>query len=144
MDRGRRPFDYYKDANGVHPMFNPDWDSTFNYIIGDVVFYSGKVYKCIQAGKDQQPDTETSYWTVIESSVSELATSIDWTATHAYSTNDIVNYGGLLYQALQASTNKNPSSETTYWALHTGRHFYSTSAPTTEGQNGDVWFMYLA
>jgi hypothetical protein len=63
MDKTRKPKDYYSDENGITAMFHPDWDSTFSYIVGDVVFRSGLVFACTQACKGLDPLSNPTYWT---------------------------------------------------------------------------------
>lgn len=43
-----------------------------------------------------------------------------WNSGTAYSARDLVSYSGINYYAKQASTNKNPSTETAYWYALTG------------------------
>jgi hypothetical protein len=67
MDKTRDPKGYYEDDAGRTAMFHPDWDSTFDYILNDIVFYGGRVYYCIQIGRNKNPLTETAYWTRVPS-----------------------------------------------------------------------------
>ena len=54
-------------AQGMRYMMQrgiPEWDATEDYRINDRVMGSdGKTYKCIQAGVNKDPTTQTAYWT---------------------------------------------------------------------------------
>ncbi len=63
MEKTRKPKDIYVDETGTTAIFHPDWDSTFSYAVGDVVFRSGSVFACIQASKNQDPLSSPTYWT---------------------------------------------------------------------------------
>lgn len=55
-------FIFYEYANGAN---YPYWDPTFNYVAGDQVVYTfRRVYTCIAANINQQPDLSVSstYW----------------------------------------------------------------------------------
>ena len=41
----------------------------------------------------------------------------EWSSSTAYTINQAIQYDGQSYVALQASTDKNPSSQTSYWSL---------------------------
>ena len=48
----------------VNPANYESWNGATAYEVGDYVTYNGStVYYSIQAGTNQQPDTETAYWT---------------------------------------------------------------------------------
>lgn len=49
-------------------VFRGTWSSSTTYSNGDVVIYNGLSYVSIQLGSNQQPDTQTSYWTVMGNS----------------------------------------------------------------------------
>lgn len=46
-------------------VYARDWDSATSYSVGDLVYYDGNVYKCIQASTNNQPDTSATYWDAI-------------------------------------------------------------------------------
>lgn len=54
-------------AQGVRYLLQrgiPEWDAAEDYRINDRVMASdGKTYKCIQAGTNKNPTTQTAYWT---------------------------------------------------------------------------------
>jgi microcystin-dependent protein len=76
MDIGRKPKGYYSDQNGITALFQPDWDSTFSYVVDDLVFYGGQEYRCIQAGKGKNPASEPTYWTSNTYSLPTASTSV--------------------------------------------------------------------
>ncbi len=45
--------------------FQGTWSSSTNYSVHDLVYYAGSSYVAIQAGINQQPDTQTSYWALL-------------------------------------------------------------------------------
>ena len=44
----------------------PTWSSSTTYAVGDQVLYNTVLYVAIQAGTDQNPATQTSYWDLLE------------------------------------------------------------------------------
>jgi hypothetical protein len=63
----------FHTEGGTVVVSNPDaYNSGTDYIIGNYVTYSGVIYLCIKAGKNKQPDTETTYW--VAQSIYEVAT----------------------------------------------------------------------
>jgi microcystin-dependent protein len=68
MDKDRKPKGYYTDNTGTTALFQPDWDSTFQYAVNDIVFYDGASYKAIQDGSNKNPSSEPTYWTAYPTS----------------------------------------------------------------------------
>ncbi|MFA5217136.1 hypothetical protein [Sulfuricurvum sp.] len=63
LEVGDQYIRFYTDQ-AVIPVNVPDEWSTLNaYAIGDYATYNAVTYYAIQAGTNQQPDTETAYWT---------------------------------------------------------------------------------
>jgi hypothetical protein len=66
---GDDTINYDMEQYGVHRITLisiPTYDAAVAYQASDdIVYYSGKIYKCIQNGTNKQPDTETAYWTEI-------------------------------------------------------------------------------
>lgn len=69
------------DGGITDAEFKDDYGAGTAYVIGDYVFYSLKIYKCIQAGTGNQPDTSPGFWTLIESSIVDDPTSGEITGT---------------------------------------------------------------
>jgi len=44
----------------------PTWSSSATYAVGDQVLYNAVLYVAIQAGINKNPDTQTSYWDLLE------------------------------------------------------------------------------
>ena len=42
------------------------WSNSTNYVVGDQVLYNAVLYVAIQAGTNQNPATQTSYWDLLE------------------------------------------------------------------------------
>lgn len=58
------------------------------YVVGDIVFYSGNVYRCI-ANNDAIIPTNTSYWVSLGAGFQTVQTPVDWNATTG--NNQILN-----------------------------------------------------
>jgi len=52
-------------AGTTYVVYASDWDSATSYAVGDICYYDGNVYKCIQASTNNQPDTATTYWEAV-------------------------------------------------------------------------------
>jgi predicted RecA/RadA family phage recombinase len=104
------------------------------YVPGNIVSYSGSSYICIQAGTGKEPDTQTAYWSVLALVGATGATGATgaigaqgptgpaginwrgaWSSSNTYAIGDAVSYSGSSYIAVQAGSNKEPDTQTTYW-----------------------------
>jgi hypothetical protein len=54
-----------------------------------------------------------------------------WSSGSTYQTNDVVSYNGSSYLAIQASTNQNPASATSYWMVLAAKGDTGTGDVTT-------------
>jgi hypothetical protein len=54
--------DYFNASSFSYPT----WSSSTAYAVGDQVLYNAVLYVAIQAGTNQNPETQTSYWDVLE------------------------------------------------------------------------------
>lgn len=63
-----------------------------------------------------------------------------WSAATTYVLNDAVNFSGITYWALQASTNKQPDTEPTFWAPIDGNTGITSLPWGYEIINGRVYF----
>ena len=105
-----------KQNKGFVPFTIADasiWDDTTSYLPGDLVLYSGVVYRCIANSLNDQPDISPIYW------VSDPTLYQTWNATQKYSVGDIVSSGGVFYIATTSSVNQTPSLFSTYWSPNT-------------------------
>lgn len=70
--------------------FNTNHATAFGnqYVIGDLVYYAGNIYKC-KANNDAIIPTNTSYWDLIGAGFPSVETPIDWNATSG--NNQILN-----------------------------------------------------
>ncbi len=123
-----------------------EFDILSLYNVGDFVFWKDKVYKAVQSTPtlDEQtkiqylqysnipqrnifpddPNNGVSFWgTGVAYTLSGLLPSnaigdfTAWSSVTAYVTGNVVSYGGLIYQAQAASTNKTPGTDFTKWAV---------------------------
>ena len=54
--------DYFNASSFSYPT----WSSSTTYAVGDQVLYNAVLYVAIQAGTNQNPETQTSFWDVLE------------------------------------------------------------------------------
>lgn len=73
-----------------------------------------------------------------ETTIQGFTTKGEWNSGTTYSLNDVVSYNNVAYAAIQTSTNKTPSTETSYWMVlaestagYTGSIGYTGSAGET-------------
>lgn len=110
--------------------FNPRnaWVSATLYAVDDIVFYKNKYYVCTVANSSTTtPDLNTSQMSVIGGGMFHVG---EWSNATAYAVNDTVTftrdsaYGDHYsfstrdtYICIQAHTNQNPSTATTFWKM---------------------------
>jgi len=63
-----------------------------------------------------------------------------WESGTAFVTDDVVIHSGIYYKALQNGTNKNPATETTYWAVHTASVDDTTEQLVESGELNCILF----
>lgn len=70
IDQSTHPLITYENIICIAEMFSKTnvvaWSGSIPYVVGDIVKYgtgTGIIYRCIQAGTNKQPDTQTTYWT---------------------------------------------------------------------------------
>lgn len=71
--------------------FTTDHLATTNnqYVIGDLVYYAGNVYRCIASNDSLQPDIATQYWTLLGAGYPLVQQPADWNSTSG--NNQILN-----------------------------------------------------
>jgi hypothetical protein len=71
--------------------FTTDHLATTNnqYVIGDLVYYVGNVYRCIASNDSLQPDIATQYWTLLGAGSPLVQQPADWNSTSG--NNQILN-----------------------------------------------------
>ena len=62
----------------------------------------------------------------------------EWSSSTTYTQNQAVQYDGQSYVALQGGTDKNPSSQTSYWSLMTAKGAAGTSGTSATVSVGTV------
>ena len=91
------------------------WSSAINYSIYDVVSYHGSAYLATAASNNKQPDTQTSYWSLLTQGYANQGA---WSSSTAYTIGDTVTYNGSTYSSITVSnTNNQPDTATSYWLL---------------------------
>jgi hypothetical protein len=70
----------------------PTWSSSTTYAVGDQVLYNAVLYVAIQAGTNQNPATQTSYWDLLETN--------SWVTASGNRTDGAPNMGRLAQRAL--------------------------------------------
>lgn len=66
-----------KDAAVASANFLGTWSSATAYTVGQSVAYNGIIYRVLQAGTNQQPDTQTAYWVSIATASEALLALIN-------------------------------------------------------------------
>jgi hypothetical protein len=70
----------------------PTWSSSTTYAVGDQVLYNAVLYVAIQAGTNQNPATQTSYWDLLETN--------SWVTASGNRNDGAPNMGRLAQRAL--------------------------------------------
>ena len=103
-------------AGGV--KWEGDWTDTHGvYKQGDIVKYGGRNYICIvnhTADAITNTPTNATNWELLNRG---LAWRGAWASENDYKLDDVVEYSGSSYVAVQASTNEIPQSNAAYWNL---------------------------
>lgn len=89
------------------------WNDASSYLPGELVLYSGVVYRCIANSLNDQPDISPIYW------VADPTLYQTWSGTQSYSVGDIVSSGGVFYIATAPSVNQTPSLFSQFWSPNT-------------------------
>lgn len=80
--------DYFNAADFSYDT----WSSTTTYAVGDQVLYNAVLYVAIQAGSNQNPATQTSYWDLLETN--------SWVTASGNRADGSPNMGRLAQRAL--------------------------------------------
>lgn len=80
--------DYFNAADFSYPT----WSSSTAYAVGDQVLYNAVLYVAIQAGTNQNPATQTSYWDLLETN--------SWVTASGNRNDGAPNMGRLAQRAL--------------------------------------------
>jgi hypothetical protein len=93
----------------------PEWNSTVNYTIPDVVIRNSSLYESISAGTNFDPLTNPSHW-------SQFTHLKIWNTAETYALNDIVQQDGIIYRSRTGTSNqgKSPDANTDFWANTSG------------------------
>lgn len=128
-----------------------DWDSVTNYEVGNVVFYNGQAYMCIEANTNQLP-TNATYWVLLglvgETGASGTSVNLryQWGSLVQYMTNDAVVYGDSIWVALQNNVGQIPAQGSEYWELFLEFPKIQIMVSNTEPTNfydGLIWIRLL-
>ena len=130
--------------------FKGAYSSTVAYEMLNVATYNYKAYMCMSSSCPINTlPTNSTYWVALTlEGISGTGMSFypSYSTSQAYKLQDCVPYGGILYVCIQAHTNQNPSTATTYWSpVITAPKQIVTSASQPSGQNTDeLWYEILA
>jgi hypothetical protein len=87
------------------------WNSSVSYAIGDLVTYSGKLYRGTAANSNQVPPN-SSYWV-------EQMEYVAWSSTKDYPVDALVmNAAGTVYRSKITPNLNQVLTNTTYWEVH--------------------------
>jgi hypothetical protein len=121
--------------------------STTQYYVNNFVVYNDLWYMCMADSLGNLP-TNTTYWVLIglQGEQGAAGTGLNlryaWQSTLQYNQYDVVYYQSVLYVALQANSNQNPSTATTYWqillSVPTTNITVTSTAPTSP-YTGQIW-----
>jgi len=74
--------------------------------VDDTVWYNGSLYQCIQAGKGEDPKTQTAFWKLANANAGKPAGA--WLSTTTYVNGDFVTGSdGCIYQSIVVSNKGN-------------------------------------
>jgi Tfp pilus assembly protein PilX len=133
---------YWQDAqSGANTTSSPGvigWSSSgFNYRIGDIVYYSGSIYRCILAHTSSTSITPSnaSYWT------NAPLRSPVWDSGRYYAANSTVTYNGTWYRCITANSGSIPSSSGNWSSTANSPWSSATSySAGTYVSYGGVWY----
>jgi hypothetical protein len=125
-----------------NPYGFPTWNSAHTYYQGNMVSYSGKLYRSLEFNTDKQPDTyKDDFW--YEWGTWNNTTGNVWNSGTTYSVGDLVShsvaYKNYMYIATDSSTNEKPSTTPSKWvnigAINKYRCLYGATENKTEAQS---------
>jgi len=119
------------------------------YSMLNVVTYNYKAYQCFSANCPVGTlPTNATYWVALTLegiSGTGMAFYTTWSNTQTYKLQDCVPYSGILYVCIQAHTNQNPSTATSYWSsiiTVPKQTLISSSQPSGQGTD-ELWYEIL-
>lgn len=132
--------------------YSGEYSPATTYKLNDVVKYGGKLFIALSENIGQSPNDalapgESPVWELIVDGISYLGT---YNSATDYEVGDIVNYGGILYIAVD-DTNDNAPTNTSYWSVflegikYLGEYSASTSYRKNEVvvYDGSSWICTL-
>lgn len=119
------------------------WSSSTRYLKDDLARYNGTVYKAKLANVNQEPDLFAATWDVFTGAATLGSTYRGaWSSGTTYAASDVTTYNGSAYLAIAGSTNQNPATAPTYWALVASKGDTGATGATgptgPTGPQGDV------
>lgn len=100
------------------------WSALANYIPNDLVTYNSSSYICIQNGTNQNPATQTTYWSIVALAGTNGTNGISfiwrgsWITGTSYAVNDVVFYNNSSYICISATASvTSPDILTSSWSL---------------------------
>jgi len=100
------------------------WLALANYAINDVVTYNNSSYISIQNGTNQNPATQTAYWSLVALAGTNGTNGVSfiwrgtWVSATSYAVNDVVFYNNSSYICTVATASVTPPDIlTSNWAI---------------------------
>ena len=129
------------------------WQSGTSYVTNNLVSYTVSGLNLVYIALSDVPvgtaPTNQTYWRLLTiqgqsgTSGTGLSYRQEWNSSTTYSTDDAVTYDGVVWMALQASQNRLPDSNPTYWkivmSLETATYPIQDTEPTNL-QVEELWF----
>jgi len=125
------------DLGRIRLQFLGTYSTATTYKVNDVVRYGGNlyVYKNATNAAAILP-TQTSHWSLMLEGYNFRG---QWNSAETYIVGDIVNYGGLLYSAIDHSVGVQPDDDPAKWEKFLeGFNWEGEWSSTTAYQEGDV------
>jgi len=92
------------------------WNFATAYELYNIVSFGNFSYIATQISTNKQPDVNPDYWLCL-SELGNFQHRGNWSSITPYYKNNMVTHNGSSYMCIVNNTNKNPSTENTYWKL---------------------------
>jgi hypothetical protein len=122
-----------------------EWTTDFYYKVGDVVKFSGKVYRCLE-----DHESASSFDDGLLKDITKWQTSLvgnawlsDWQPTTLYFERDLVRYGGIVYRCVNQHESSDiidglESNETDWEIVVEGIEYKNAWQPGTRYKKNDI------
>lgn len=120
-------FEQFTELGSVNETTPKNWSiSTDSYFKGDVVVFNNNYY-IVNNPLTRKPGANGIFWFTPPYS-SDYTRITSWISSRRYTKNDVVQYNGNYYRALQATTNVIPGTNSNHWIhLQLRSDYYNTN-----------------